>query len=229
MRQDLIQFAGEEVQSQRGYPPGYRVKPLDEQAAVLRRLFPQLTAGTPASLSRLPDGAEGWFVVPAWRKVAASYNGAAVQALDVLAKTRAASLTRRDRLDAAFFRPHARTVDMFLRVPPSPMGDLMVFPAQFGARHRGRSIRRARETFVPTEFGLGLFAVTCMLLTHPERLTRIDQLYVDCAGDEYSASDEQQFSEAPYFRYLDGRVAFGTSWIGYADPYFGSASAFLSE
>jgi hypothetical protein len=116
---------------------------------------------------------------------------------------------------------------MSARLTAVASSDLVLLPAQCGRRHRGRSIRHARERYTENEFGLGVFAVVCLLLTHPERLSRPDQLYVDCGGDEYTASDERQFSEAPYFRFLDGTVGFGTSWIGYVDPYFGSASAFL--
>jgi len=48
--------------------------------------------------------------------------------------------------------------------------DILVVPAQFGLRHRGRSVRRVREVMNANEFGLGVFAIGIMLLTHPERL-----------------------------------------------------------
>lgn len=184
-------------------------------------------AGSAPLNAALPPGAEGWFVMPDWRRTAGTYNAAVGDALAALARARDTSLSRVDRLGPDRLRQHERTAALAARLTPPPGTDFIVVAAQFGMRHRGRSIRHARELFDAGEFGLGAFAVACMLLTHPERLSQSDQLYVDCAGDEYSASDERQFSEAPYFRFLDGRVGFGTSWIGYADPYFGSATAFV--
>ncbi len=107
--------------------------------------------------------------------------------------------------------------------------DTLVVPAQFGIRHRGRSVRRARETFTANEFGLGPFETGCMLLTHPERLEDYDDLWPDCAGSEYAPGEDGDFSGAPYFYFGDGEVGFGTSWVGHAREGFGSASAFLSQ
>ncbi|MGE0393929.1 MAG: hypothetical protein AB7I25_13355 [Vicinamibacterales bacterium] len=220
--------AAEEAPNPRAYPPAYRPVPVADQLARLRPLFPRLHAGTLAAPAALPAGAEGWFVVPDWRRVAPLYNTALRDALAVLARVRETSLSRIDRIGPDRLRQSERSVAMGGTLAPAPGSDYLVIAAQFGARHAGHSIRHAREMFAAHEFGLGAFALACMLLTHPERLAQADQLYIDGAGDEYSASDEAQFSEAPFFRFLDGKVSFGTSWIGYADPYFGSASAFLA-
>ena len=222
-----LQFGGEEVRSDRTYPAAYAIKPLEQQAAILRQWFPSLGSGNAVAAAALPAGAEGWFVIPRWQALAGSYNAAVEQALAILSRTRDASLSRLDRLGPDRLRQHDRTVAMFEKLRGDTPDGLLVAPAQFGLRHRGRSIRHARELFTDTEVGLGVFAVACMLLTHPERLVQPDQLYVDCAGDEYSSSDEPQFSEAPFFRFIDGRIGFGTSWIGYVDSYFGSATAFV--
>lgn len=220
-------YASEEAANPRGYPAAYRPRSVADQLAMLAPLFPGLRAGMPVVPGQLPAGAEAWFVVPDWRRVAPVYNTAVGTALTALSRVRETSLSRVDRLGPDRLRQSERTIAMSAAWPVSPGSDFLVVAAQFGARHAGHSIRHAREMFVPREFGLGIFALACLLMTHPERLAQADQLYVDGAGDEYSASDEAQFSEAPYFRFLDGKVSFGTSWIGYADPYFGSASAFL--
>lgn len=222
-----LAFAGEEATNPRAYPAAYRARPVGEQWATVSALFPQLRAGEPGPAGHLPDGAEAWFVVPDWRALAPVYNTALAQAMAVLARVRETSLSRLDRLGPDRLRQSERTVAMAARVPRVPGSDFLLVPAQFGARHRGRSIRHSRELFASHEYGLGAFALACMLMTHPERLVQAEQLYVDGAGDEYSASDEEQYSEAPFFRFLDGRIGFGTSWIGYADPFFGSASAFV--
>lgn len=220
-------FADEELPSRRGYPAAYAPRPAAEQAAILRRWFPRLGATVPDAPTRLPDGAESWFVIPDWRQVHDTYNGAVVAALHALGEARPSTMPRIERLGPLSLRAHARTAELQARLPPADASGLRLVAAQFGFRHRGCSVRRARARFADGECGLTLFAAAAMLLTHPERIAQFDQLYLDCAGDEYSASDEQQFSEAPYFRFLDGRLAFGTSWIGYTDPYFGSGSMFL--
>ncbi len=227
MAQDRTLFADEEVPSGRGYPQAYAPRPLPEQARLLRGTFPRLGGVLPTAPPTLPAGAEAWFLIPDWRRVAATYNTAVTDALAALGTTRSTSFARVERLGANSLRLHARTAEMSQQL--SALGDsgLLLVAAQFGVHHRGRSVRRSRAQFADHEFGLGAFAVAAMLLTHPERIAQFDQLYLDCAGDEYSASDEQQFSEAPYFRFLDGRLAFGTSWYGTSDAYFGSASAFL--
>lgn len=222
------QFAEEETPSQREYPPEYRVAPIAEQLAALRRAFPALK-GSPTELTAtLPAGADAWFVIPQWRSLAATYNAALELVLQHLAQQRPVSFARAERLGPAYLRRQPRTAAMLDQGRGNDGSDVVVMGAQFGMRHRGRSVRRVRAVLADHEFGLGAFEVGCMLLTHPSRMVRDAQLYVDCAGDEYSASDEQQFSEVPFFRVLDQRLGFGTSWIGYVDPYFGSATGFTS-
>ncbi len=223
-----VQFGGEAVRSTRSYPPGYRIKPVDQQQAILRELFPGLATTSIVGAGALPGGAEGWFVIPRWPAIASTYNAAAMKVLAAIARTREASIARVDRLGGDRLRQHERTIGMFGKPRGDVEAHMLAVPAQFGLRHRGRSVRHAREMFEENEFGLGVFAAGCMLLTHPERLSQAEQLYLDCAGDEYSSSDEQQFSEAPFFRFIDGSIGFGTSWIGYVDSYFGSATAFTS-
>ncbi|MEQ1896200.1 MAG: hypothetical protein ABL971_02290 [Vicinamibacterales bacterium] len=227
MGQDRSGFVDEEVPSGRGYPLAYAPRPLPEQALRLRSAFPRLGEVVSAAPPPLPAGAEAWFLIPDWRRVASTYNVAVTDALAAIAQSRPTSLARIERLGSNSLRLHERTAAMSQRLPALGDSGLLLVAAQFGLRHRGRSVRRSRVMFADHEFGLGAFAVAAMLITHPERIAQFDQLYLDCAGDEYSASDEQQFSEAPYFRFLDGRLAFGTSWYGTSDAYFGSASAFL--
>jgi hypothetical protein len=108
--------------------------------------------------------------------------------------------------------------------------DLLQVPAQFGIRHRGRSVRRAREIFAVNEFGLGAWEIGCMLLTtHPERLNDYNDLWIDCAGDEFKPSDESEFSRAPVFSFRGGKPMFGAGEVGIANDDYGSASAFLPQ
>jgi len=107
--------------------------------------------------------------------------------------------------------------------------DILVVPAQFGLRHRGRSARRARAAFEANEFGLGAFAVGIMILMHPERFTNFKDLCVDCSGDEYAPDGGGDFSDMPYFLLGDGRLRFGTFRASDASDVFGTVSAFGSQ
>jgi len=123
-------------------------------------------------------------------------------------------------------RQHKKTVAAFQKLADEQAGhDILIIPAQFGFRHRGCSIRRALEAMDDVEFGLGAFAVGCMLLTHPERLVKWKQLQVYCAGDEFASDTE--FSYAPEF-YHNGELNFDYIWKQDIYPWSSSASAFLS-
>ena len=118
---------------------------------------------------------------------------------------------------------------MMAKLVEGQEGDILVIPAQFGFRHRGKSVRRARETFYDNEFGLSSFTVGTMLLTHPEREVEWEQLHIDCSGDEYSPDADGQFVDAPIFYWVVGELHFSNRWTDDADEQFGSASGFLPQ
>jgi len=137
---------------------------------------------------------------------------------------------REGKIGAKYLRQHERTAKKLEALAEQQKGyDILVVAAQFGLRHRGRSVRRAREVFTANEFGLGAFEIGCMLLTHPERLQNYDDLWIDCAGDEYAPAADGDFSFAPFFYFDGGRVEFGSSWFDDAYDDFGSASGFLPQ
>ncbi|MDP3685792.1 MAG: hypothetical protein Q8R32_03095 [bacterium] len=191
------QFANEEVPSTFGYLSGYQPKSVAEQVKRLRELFPELgTVNEQLAEQPLPPNAEGFFVIPRWEKIAKTYGEAVEKVLALIEKTRNGKFTnyRKGELGPQYLRQHARTVTMFQKLSDAQKGhDMLVIPAQFGLRHRGRSVRRAREVFLGHECGLGAFAIGIMLLTHPERLQHLDDLLVDCAGDEYAPGADGGF------------------------------------
>jgi hypothetical protein len=79
--------------------------------------------------------------------------------------------------------------------------------------------------FVTSEFGFGAYETGIILLTHPERLQHLDDLWIDCAGDEYAPFAVGRFSGAPYFRFRGGEVKFGTHAVDDPSEFYGSASA----
>jgi len=227
------QFADEEVASNYGYLSGYRKpKGITEQTNILRQLIPGIGfADEKIAQQALPPNAEGWFAIPKWQSVGKTYEEALQKVLDLVKKQRGNFYNWREgKLGVQYLRQHERTAKKLETLAEQQKGyDILVVAAQFGLRHRGRSVRRAREVFTANEFGLGAFEIGCMLLTHPERLQNYDDLWIDCAGNEYSPAAGGDFSIAPYFRFYGGEVGFGTFWFDPADGCYGSASGFLPQ
>lgn len=225
------QFADEEVKSSYGYLSGYkRPKGITVQTNRLRELFSGIGyADEKLAEQSLPANAEGWFAIPKWKKLAPTYGKAIEKVLDMINKTRNGKFYnyREGQLGPEYLRQHAKTTKMFQMISDHQKNhDILVIPAQFGFRHRGRSVRRVREVMSSSEFGLGAFAVGIMLLTHPERLQDYDDLWIDCAGDEFSSEADGQFDSSPDFSFHGGFVRFDSYRIHHAYACYGSASAF---
>lgn len=226
-------FKDEDVESSYGYLSGYKPKGITEQTNILRQLFPGVGFADEKLAERpVPTNAEGWFAIPKWQTIAPTYGEAVEKVLAKISETRKGKFKnwREGELGPDRLKQSARAEKMFQRLGREQKDhDILVVAAQFGLRHRGRSVRRAREVMQVNEFGLGAFAVGIMLLTHPERLMNYDDLYVDCAGDEYAPEADGAFSLAPFFVFDDGKVKFYAHWFGPAHDRFGSASAFLLQ
>ncbi|MDO8521485.1 MAG: hypothetical protein Q7S52_05205 [bacterium] len=226
-------FANEETPSNYGYPDSYTVKPVCEQLVELSKHFPKLDSTGVLACSKelpmLPEGAEGWFAVPRWEKVAKTYNEALEKVLDLIGTTRTLHNYRKGALGPKHLKLSERTVAALQMLGEKQKGDFLLIPAQFGLTHRGRSVRRTRVIYAPHEFGLGSFVVGSMLLSHPERLVAWEQLHIDCPGDKYSPGAGGSFSRAPVFCWSDGKVGFYADRADDASAHFGSASAFLPQ
>lgn len=231
-------FKDEEVEWSYGYLSGYKPKGITEQTNRLRELFPGIGyADEKLADGTLPLNAEGWFAIPKWEKIAPTYNEAVQKVLDMIKQTRGGKFYnyRDGQLGPERLRQTAKTAGVFQKLGDEQKAngkdcDILVVPAQFGLRHRGRSVRRAREVFASNEFGLGAFAIGIMILTHPERLMHSDDLWIDCPGDEYDDPDSfVRFGYAPYFEFYGGEFRFGTVWFVYANDSFGSASGFVPQ
>jgi len=229
------EYADEEVESTYGYLSGYtKPKTVPEQVNILSGLFSGTAIGfADADVARgeLPDGAEGYFAIPRWQKIAPTYGEAVQKVLDLLSKAYGGRFRnwREGQLGPQNLRQSAKSVAMWEKLGQEQKSDILVVPAQFGLRHRGRSVRRAREVMRKAEFGLGAFAVGIMMLTHENRLKHYDDLWIDCAGDEFHDPQisDAPFDHAPCFFFGGGKLKFGTRWSVSAFVYCGSASGFL--
>ncbi len=229
------QFADEEVASNYGYLSGYKQpKGITEQTNRLRELIRGVGfADEKLAELPLPKLAEGFFAIPKWETVAPTYGEAVQKVQDLLRAQRGGKFYsyREGQLGPLHLRQSARSVAFWKRLADAQKGyDILVVPAQFGKRDGiSRSVRRSRVVFTAQEFGLGAFASGIMLLTHPERLQHYDDLWIDCAGDEYAPGADDQFVNAPYFYFDVDGLEFDAFGVGSYYDFCGSASAFSPE
>ena len=229
-------FRKEEVSSNSKYPKGYKgPKPISEQIEVLAKIF-GLSLGLASKFVEktlptltLPDGAEGWFAIPRWEKLGSSYGEAVDKVLTMIASKRKFYSYREGQFTPDRFRLNARTAHALDLLAEQQKGDILIVGGQFGKRHAGKSVRRAREVMVGPEFGAHTVAAGSILLTHPERLVSHEDLWFDVPGDEFDPGAGGSFDFAPFFVFLDGRVKFDSFWVYFPYEHYGSVSLFLPQ
>lgn len=223
-------FAKEEKESNYGYLSGYKnPKYVTEQMNLLQQHFPYIGhADEEITKQSFPDNTEGWFAIPRWQMIAPCYDKACQKVFDMIKRVRSGKFSNYigAQLDSRYFRRSEKTNRMFNVLAERQDGnDILIVPAQFGFMHRGRSVCRAREVMPNYEFGLGVFEVAIMLLTHHKRLRRCDDLGIHCGGDEFSYN-AKQFDEVPCFCFGD-EIEFKPIGIHQVHGYYGCASASL--
>ena len=239
------QYANEEVSSRFTYPSQHQgPKIIAGQVAIIAEIFDLDVASALAYTTRLPEipeEAEGWFAIPSVSALARvhfpevddrgeQYCRALQLVLEKIADSRKFKSYHENSLEPSNVRVHTRTAEALASLEETQQSDILVIPAQLGMRHRGRSVRRARECFAGNEFGLTSLAVGSILLTHPERLVRFDELEMDCAGDEFNSPySDVRFGFAPVFYFDEDRVEFGTFWFDRAHGHYGSVSGFVPQ
>jgi hypothetical protein len=222
-------FKDEQVPSNRVYPPTYRVRPVEAQVTEMKKFFPSL-GGCLEKLARQPllEGAEGWFAIPRWQALAPTYNEAVEMVLSALTTKRKFQNRIFGRLGPTYLRQSERSKLAEKILADQQQGqDFIVLAAQAGMLHRGCSARRARLAMAGNEFGLGIFAISCMLLTHPERLSSADTLMIDCGGDEYSVRGDYTFDRVPLFDYDISGIEFSVFYDDRSRNLWGTPSGFL--
>ncbi len=230
-------YADEEVSSSYTYPKEYSRRPIEEQIERIAKLFdlnPQDAYAFAKSLPELPEGAEGWFAIPSIAAVAKKHFPKVTDPaeqycrvqnliLEMIGKSRRFHNYREGEINSQSLRMHTRTAHALDLVKETQKGDILIIAAQLGMRHRGRSVRRAREVFVANEFGLDGVIVGSIALTHPERFVRFEELDIDCPG-----SSGHGFSHAPIF-FHDDELKFAARRVDGARVRYGSASGFLPQ
>lgn len=241
-----VEFADEETESQFGYLSGYE-KPLDVNAQCnkLRELFSglgfcnqELLTQISNGKAQLPANAEGWFAIPNWKKnpkiFGSTYSEAVQTILNALNKARKEKFYnyRKGEIDEKHLRQSARSVEFWDNLAKAQGdADILIIAAQFGIRHRGRSVRRARVIMedAGNEVGLGAFSAGAMLLTHPNRLQNVDDLWIDLSGDDWSPDGDGVFSGSLRFDFNGSLLEFGYGYLDIAYDCYGSGSLFLPQ
>lgn len=232
------QFTDEEMESSFGYFPGYKPGGIVAQVNMLRELFPEIGYANQDLLAQvekgqvaIPTGAEGWFAIPHWSKVASTYQEALEKVLVLLAKAYGDRFQnyRSGQLGSQHLRETPTKALAMERLQQCQNADIILVPAQFGLRHRGRSVRRASAVMAGNEYGLGAYEIGIMLLTHPDRLKHFNDLRINCAGDEYSPDVGHDFWFALIFSFHVDGLEFDYYHLGRTVDHEGSASGFVSQ
>lgn len=236
----INRYTDKEVKSNYGYLSGYK-KPIGitDQIDILRSHWPSLNPDAALRYYheryptlRFPDWVEGPFALIRPGFFSDKYGEELMEILKAIAKDRKGKLDnyREGCLGEEYLRQTERTLTKIRELcEQQPGSDILIVSEQFGIHYRGRSVHKAREVFVPSEYGEGAKNVGTMILTNPIRLQHFNDLWINCAGDKYSCAADGQFGGAPCFDFSVGAVRFNTLDVDGPDGLYGSASASLPQ
>lgn len=173
------------------------IKPIAAQCALLEqhlRIKPdydQRLAHRP-----LAPGMMGALAVPDWRQVSKSYEQAVVYAQLGLARAfRQSPMNTRmvvalpeprepGSSQKAEFRQSKRTRGAFAKIAERQPGHaVFIIQAQIGTRFENHTPQEARTALEDDEFGLDLFTILCLLITHGGLANESEGLELLCLGD----------------------------------------------
>ena len=232
-------YTNEEVESNYGYPKDYKPKPPEEQLEIWKKWLPKLSTDKTEKFikeelpkMKLPKDAESWFVIPKWQKFGGIYNKAIDKMLKIFFKAKKGKFHnyRGKELGPDQLRETEKKKKFIAEISKNQPGDFIVIPAQLGLKYKGKSVRRARVLFRENEFGLGLWELLAILITHPERLTYED-LWIDCPGDQFRFNNDSVdlFFGAFYFYFVSGKVRLDAYRVDDVNEFYGLASAFFPQ
>lgn len=233
-----------------GYCSGYSVSvDFRNQVDILRSYWPQLNPDPALRYIRdvyekrkLPEWVEGLFVYIRSGFFSNRCDEELVEVLHAVTKSLGGKfynfLSSEDQIDlqhpyARYLRqskPHRARLRISLN--RQKKSDLLIIPAQFGIRYKGRSVEEVSESLLRDEDGIGVKDGATMLLTHPNRLQCNEDLSVDLLGDEVSPRGKcGPFSHVPFFSFCPNRNMLRLDYRSKHVPWHrvGSASVLLEE
>lgn len=182
----------------------YRLRSITEQIDFLAAVFGLSGDGAHSFAEKfladavLPVGAEGWAALPRWQRVASTYPRAVECALQVIAQTRSFRNLCEGALGRGYLRRRRHAMCLENKLRRMQPNDILIVPVQLT---RPWQIVSSCET----EFGLGVFATACILLTHPERLVSHGDPCIACPGDRHAPTGGRFSHVVDFILYL-GRL-----------------------
>lgn len=142
----------------------------------------------------LPSGADGWFVLPRWQRIADSYQAAVAKVLNALGDVSGNQFSISGNLGfdlTVELRETPKKALAMEQLYRDQNADILLLPAQFGMHHVDQpSYRAVRFALKGVEFCLGAYEIGIMLLLAQEAYPRQPNgLKLDCAGDEIWVAD----------------------------------------
>jgi hypothetical protein len=225
-------------------------KPIADQIRAIGKIFDldpnyalEFSKNLPALKTFVPISARkwtGWFAIPSVNALAAKYfqevkddTEKYYHVVQLIHKKITASREFYNwcegKIVSNHLRVHDHTIFAFDLITEMQWGDILIIAAQLGEYHIDHSVCRAREVFAANEFGLDSVAVGSIVLTHPELLISIDDLGVECAGEEFARNADGDFSNATNFCYNCGGIRYYIHSVNNNHSNFGSASGFLAQ
>lgn len=195
-------------------------------------------------LPKLPFGSEGWFAIPNPYKLPGALFGDIRDTHAQYCKTtqfiiskycekqRHPFLSVDDEcwkyLVPSKFRINERT-EYFLKKLARQQrdSDIFIIGAQFGLRHVGKSVLRARATFTNNEFDLDICSTISMLLLHLDRFGPDEHLGLYCAGNDISLIVGDAFDHVCWIGLVYGRLFIKPELSGEYHTRAGSVTEFF--
>lgn len=200
-----------------GYPDGYEIKSIEEQISILEKIF-DIPKYTMTTLGKLPEKAEGYFVLLKEGFFAENYARACFLLLEKLAEITPVELVHSKQVISQIQRTE-KTKKVLSAIAKQQGGPLFIIPAQTGLLYQSVTPADAIGHFSKYEFGLGLLEGLCILITHPERFNSFHSLGIDCAGDFLSPH------EIPTIEF-DKTIHIDKSGKKQANEFYGTATGF---
>jgi len=109
--------------------------------------------------------------------------------------------------------------------------DFVIASVITGRFFAGYSVRRFRIKIVLSgnQIPQDCIMIGSTIAIQPDRLTKHEDLCINCPANCYSSGADADFSSSLYFRWNNGGLHFGNDWAGSADWRFGSASCFSGQ
>ncbi len=240
------------------YPKGYKNVPIEEKIIFFSKTYnldPQHALDFVRDLPKKPVFGEIYLAVPGVPAVyeknishgqrnstpESRYCSVLRKVQSQISKSRDFSFAHPSKINEYHLKVTDHTKMMFSKIRERQKGDILIISAQMGEKWKNHSVDEVRNSYEENEFGLTLFTTLTELLVNQSRCSSVDELDIDCPGDNFSDKANGDFDEAPrvYCNYRpsynkseimrkNSTVLTAGSWTtNFSHPNFGSATGFI--